>query len=125
MSETPTAYKITYKMEGISKITQALERVNARLYDRTTQSLRNNMQAVVDRSRAEAEGRGWRLAKDIMVGIIEPLAVEGGCYAWYAGFPEFGTINYAARPYWRPFVWQQYFQLMRELSNLQRELMLG
>lgn len=125
MSEAePQKYNITCRVEGIELIGQRLFAVNSQLKRRTAEVMQRHMNEAVAESQVETAARGWRLSETIRVSVIdaENLIVEGGCYAWYAGFPEFGTIKQNAQPFWRPFVWNHFFEMLRELGALQREL---
>ena len=122
-----SAYKITISVTGISRILNALRNVNQNLYHETFLAMLQEMQGAVDESKQEAESRGWKLADQIRLGLIDPsnLTVEGGCFASYAGFPEFGTIKQHAQPFWRPHVWNHLFILLIRLNELERRLMNG
>ena len=117
-------YEIKCTVQGIEQIGRRLMAVNSQLKQRTLDALVEQMSEAVFESQTETAARGWRLSETIRISLIdeENLFVEGGCFAWYAGFPEFGTVHQNAQPFWRPYVWNHFFQLLRELGNIQREL---
>lgn len=117
-------YKIRIEMEGLERIMNALTNHSKQLMQRTQQIMVEEMQMAVEESRTDAGGRGWKLAGEIVIVEIGNMTVTGGCTAWYAGFPEFGTIYQHAQPYWRPYVWNHAFTLVNRLTQLQKELMM-
>lgn len=112
------------RVHGLTELENNLMHKNSVLREATFKVMKDNMEVAVELSRAEAESRGWKLANEIRVGAEDAEAgwIEGGCYAWYAAFPEFGTSRYPAKPYWRQYVWASYFAMLSDINQLIKEL---
>ena len=118
----------TIKMLGTDLIIAAIAKYNEQVKDAYMQILLDAMQTSVDESKAEQYSRGYiALPAATMVGVVsrEELYVEGGVYHSKAVFPEFGTVNMAARPFWRPFVWKNYFLMIEKLKEKNMQLWNG
>jgi HK97 gp10 family phage protein len=113
-------YEIKFK--GLKEFQKTLLTVNKELEAKSTEILMENMTKAVNYSKADAGARGWKLANQIMLISAAPNHVVGGCLAPYAAFPEFGTMKQAAQPFWRPYVWHFYFQALREIRLMLKEL---
>jgi HK97 gp10 family phage protein len=116
---------IQVKLSGVTELVGALNKVNETFKSEIMRIILDAMQKTVDAARTETEARGWALADTIRIGFIdeENLMVEGVVSSPYAGFPEFGTVNQRAQPYWMPFVWVNFNEMMIKLSDLQRRLL--
>lgn len=115
-----------YKIEihGLDEWEASLVRCNRELKERAFTVMKENMEAAVQLSGSDASSRGWELAREIHLGNVDPdgLTVEGGCYAWYAAFPEFGTSKQVAKPFWRQYVWAAYFTMLSDFHDLMAEM---
>ena len=116
--------EIKVRTKGIPQIIAVLNKANKNLKPEVMKIAMEAMVKTVEESKAETERRGWKLADTIMITEISPeqLMVQGSVLASYAGFPEFGTVKYHARPYWMPFVWSNFYEMQEKLYELQRRL---
>ena len=116
--------EIKVRTKGITQIIAVLNKASKNLKPEVMKIVVAAMAKTVEESKAETERRGWKLANTIMMTGVNPelLMAQGSVLAPYAGFPEFGTVKYHARPYWMPFVWSNFYEMRENLYELQRRL---
>ena len=115
---------IQVKLSGLHEFIAVMQHAADALKPETARIVEEAMRKCVEESRNEADGRGWKLADQIMLIEVssDDLSAVGGCLAPYAGFPEFGTIKQRANPYWMPFVWANLNEMMENLKKLHMEM---